>query len=67
MEENIYGDFEVTMLLMKREAEMKPFYELCKYVIDNKKSVFINAEISKSDKEEILFKLGYSNILLERK
>jgi hypothetical protein len=58
-------DFDLSKFFNKAkkiEAKQRnPFVELSKWIIENKRSVFVNADISDESKRKILNELGYSS------
>jgi hypothetical protein len=51
--------------LLQHNVSNSAFYNLIEWILKNKRSCFIDADISKDDKREILRKLNYSSNMLD--
>ena len=51
--------------LLQHNVSNSAFYNLIEWILKNKRSVFLYADISKYDKREILRKLNYSSNMLD--
>jgi hypothetical protein len=63
---SVKGAYVDCLVMLKQTKEMEKqqrnyFVELSKWIIENKRSVFDNADISYESKRKILNELGYSS------